>query len=118
MARPMSMSRNTRGPNSRSLSTSKIRGQADEKVALYGLRPVTGLPHSGARVRFRVVREVHWPYWWGTVFVEAAPGAGRQEIATAQPSPHPTEFTSVRRQPDSRSRKKSEASFSFTVQRT
>ncbi|HVR36970.1 MAG TPA: MG2 domain-containing protein, partial [Methylomirabilota bacterium] len=48
------------------LDAPKEAPRLDETVALSGkAMSYTGAPVDGARVRYRVVREVRWPYWWG-----------------------------------------------------
>jgi hypothetical protein len=48
------------------LDAPKAAAKLHDKVALQGkAESYTGAPVDGAAVKWRVVREVRWPYWWG-----------------------------------------------------
>ncbi|MFK5922913.1 MAG: alpha-2-macroglobulin family protein [Verrucomicrobiota bacterium] len=53
-----------------------------EKVTVSGTASAyTGAAIDGARVSYRVVRQVHYPSWWGWCFWWRQPQSGNQEIA-------------------------------------
>jgi hypothetical protein len=102
------------------LDAPKTAAKLDDKVSLQGkAESYTGTAVDGALVKYRVVREVRWPYWWGW-YSWRAPRVqqGSQEIThgTARTETDGTfkiEFTA---KPDPSVSEKDEASFSFSIQ--
>ena len=50
----------------------------------------TGAAVGGAKIRYRVVRQVRYPDWWYWCFAWRTPNAGRRKSPTARPKPRPT----------------------------
>jgi len=101
------------------LEAPKTAAKLNDQVSLTGkAESYTGAAVDGALVRYRVVREVRWPYWWGW-YSWRAPRVqqGSQEIVhgTARTGTDGTfkiEFTA---KPDPSVSEKDEASFSFSI---
>ncbi|MCX7824382.1 MAG: MG2 domain-containing protein [Verrucomicrobiae bacterium] len=102
------------------LDAPKTAPKLNDKVSLQGkAEAYTGAAVDGAKVRWRVVREVRWPYWWHWWDWRGGRGRGSesQEIAhgtaaTATDGTFKVEFTA---KPDPQVEEKSEASFCFRV---
>lgn len=99
------------------LEAPKAAAKLNAKVGLEGKAlSYTAAAVDGAMVKYRVVREVHWPYWWGWYH----PWTGRtasQEIAhgqtqTATDGSFKVEFLA---KPDPAVSEKDEAFFTFMV---
>lgn len=78
----------------------------------------TGAPIDGAAVRWRVVREVHWPIWWegrGFGSRRGVPSSPSQEIAhgTSRTGSDGTFKIAFEAKPDPAVEETSEASFNF-----
>jgi len=101
------------------LDAPKTAAKLNDTVSLQGkAESYTGAAVDGALVKYRVVREVRWPYWWGW-YSWRAPRVqqGSQEIVhgTARTQTDGTfkiEFTA---KPDPSVSEKDEASFSFSI---
>lgn len=101
------------------LDAPKTAAKLNDKVSLQGkAESYTGTAVDGAMVKFRVVREVRWPYWWGW-YSWRAPRVqqGSQEIVhgtarTENDGTFKIEFTA---KPDPSVSEKDEASFSFSI---
>jgi hypothetical protein len=64
------------------LDAPKTAAKLNAKVSLAGhATSYTGAAIDGAKVKFRVVREVRWPYWWGWYSWRRPQAQGSQEIA-------------------------------------
>jgi len=60
----------------------KTAAKLDETVSLTGKTTAyTGAAIDGAKVRYRVVRQVRYPYWWGCCYWWRRPQQTSQEIA-------------------------------------
>jgi len=101
------------------LDAPKTGAKLNERVSVTGhATSYTGAAVDGAEVRYRVVREVRWPYWWGWYYSWRGPRVqGSQEIAhgtgrTATDGSFTVEFTA---RPDPQVSENDEASFSFTL---
>jgi uncharacterized protein YfaS (alpha-2-macroglobulin family) len=97
----------------------KVPGKLGEKVGLEGKATAyTGAAIGGAKVRYRVVREVRFPDWWGRCFWwRPMPSQAAQEIAhgttvTKDDGTFAVEFPA---KPDRSVSEKDEPTFSFTV---
>lgn len=103
-----------------SLDAPKAAPKLNDKVSLQGkAEAYTGAAVDGAKVKWRVVREVRWPYWWHWWGWRGGRGRGSesQEIAhgtaaTATDGTFKIEFAA---KPDPQVEEKSEASFCFRV---
>jgi len=101
------------------LDAPKTAAKLNDTVSLQGkAESYTGAAVDGALVKYRVVREVRWPYWWGW-YSWRAPRVqqGSQEIAhgtarTGSDGTFKVEFTA---RPDPSVSEKDEASFSFSI---
>jgi uncharacterized protein YfaS (alpha-2-macroglobulin family) len=100
------------------LDAPKTAAKLDGKVALTGKATAyTGAAVGGAKVRYRVVRQVRYPDWWGWCFWWRAPRTASQEIAhgtavTAADGSFPIEFVA---KPDPSVLEKDEPVFEFAV---
>jgi hypothetical protein len=101
------------------LDPPKAAAKLGEKVTVSGKAAAyTGAAVGGAKVRWRVVREVSFPAWWSTRFWwRKAPGGDSQEIAhgtstTADDGAFTVEFAA---KPDLAISEKDEPTFSFSV---
>ena len=102
------------------LDAPKTAPKLNDKVNLQGRAEAhTGAAVDGAKVKWRVVREVRWPYWWHCWGWRGGHGRGSesQEVAhgtavTAADGAFKIEFTA---KPDPQVEEKSEASFCFRV---
>jgi hypothetical protein len=104
------------------LEAPKIAPKLNDKVALQGkAEAYTGAAVDGAKVKWRVVREVRWPewwYWWGwSRGGRPSTGSESQEIAhgsalTDTDGTFKLEFVA---KPDPQVDEKSEATFHFRV---
>ncbi len=97
----------------------KVPGKLGEKVAVDGKATAyTGAAIGGAKVRYRVVRQVRFPDWWGAYFWwRPMPPQAAQEIAhgtavTKDDGSFVVEFSA---KPDRAVSEKDEPVFSFTV---
>jgi hypothetical protein len=90
----------------------------NDKVTLAGhATSYTGAAIDGARIRYRVVREVRWPYWWGWYSRRRPEVQPSQEIAhgTAATQPDGSFRIDFVARPDPKVSDKDEASFSYSV---
>ena len=101
------------------LDAPKTAAKLSSTVHLEGTATAyTGAAIGGAKVRYRVVREVRYPIWWRWVFWWAPPrGQGSQEIAhgtalTSADGTFPIEFVA---RPDLSVSEEDEPTFHFTV---
>ena len=103
------------------LEVPKTAPKLNDKVALTGkAEAYTGAAVDGAKVKWRVVREVRWPdwwYWWGWGWRGGGRGSESQEIAhgtamTGADGHFQVEFAA---KPDPQVDPKSEATFRFRV---
>lgn len=101
------------------LEAPKAAPKLAEKVSMQGkAESYTGAAVDGALVKYRVVREVRWPYWWGWYSWRASRmQQGSQEIAhgtarTGSDGTFAVEFTA---KPDPSVSEKDEASFSYSI---
>ncbi len=97
----------------------KVPGKLGEKVGVEGKATAyTGAAIGGAKVRYRVVREVRFPDWWGRCFWwRPMPAQAAQEIAhgtteTKDDGSFAVEFLA---KPERSVSEKDEPTFSFTV---
>ena len=97
----------------------KMPGKLCEKVSVEGKATAyTGAAIGGAKVRYRVVRQVRFPDWWGSCFWwRPMPAQAAQEIAhgtavTKDDGSFTVEFVA---KPDRSVSEKDEPTFSFTV---
>src|SRR5947209_20028052 len=64
------------------LDAPKTAAKLNEKASLAGhAMSYTGAAVDGARVKYRVVRDVRWPYWWGWYSWRRPQVQSSQEIA-------------------------------------
>jgi hypothetical protein len=101
------------------LDAPKVAAKLADTVSLQGkAESYTGAAVDGAPVKWRVVREVRWPVWWGWSHWWRGPQQqGSQEIAhgTARTGTDGTfkiEFTA---KPDPKVSEKDEATFNFSI---
>ena len=101
------------------LEVPKAGAKLNDKVLVPGkAESYTGAAVDGAQVKWRVVREVRWPYWWGWYDSwRVRQVGGSQEIAhgtsmTGADGTFTVEFVA---QPDPKVSEKDEASFSYNV---
>ena len=103
------------------LDAPKIAPKLNDQASLQGkAEAYTGAAVDGAKVKWRVVREVRWPYWWGWWGWRGGRsfhGSESQEIAhgvatTGTDGAFKVEFTA---KPDPQVDEKSEATFNFHV---
>ena len=101
------------------LEAPKIAAKLNDKVTLAGkAEAYTGAAIDGAKVRWRVVREVRWPYWWGWYYRSRVRSvSASQEIAhgiamTGIDGAFQIEFVA---KPDPKVSEKDEASFNFSI---
>jgi hypothetical protein len=100
------------------LDAPKTAAKLNDKVALAGkAEAYTGAALDGAKVKWRVVREVRWPYWWGWYWRPTPRVQGSQEIAhgTATTGIDGTFGVEFNARPDPAVSEKDEASFSFSI---
>ncbi len=100
------------------LEAPKTAPKLADKVSLQGkAESYTGAAVDGAMVKYRVVREVRWPYWWGWYTWRAPRAQGGQEIAhgTARTEADGTFKIEFLAKPDPSVSEKDEASFSFSI---
>ena len=100
------------------LDAPKTAARLNEKVSLAGhATSYTGAAIDGARIRYRVVRDVRWPHWWAWYSGRQPQVQAGQEIAhgtatTESNGSFKVEFVA---KPDPKVSEKDEASFSFSV---
>ena len=100
------------------LDAPKTAAKLNDKVSLAGhAMSYTGAAIDGARVKYRVVREVRWPYWWNWYSWRRPQVQGSQEIAhgiatSEADGSFKIEFLA---RSDPKVSEMDEASFSFTV---
>ncbi len=100
------------------LEAPKTAARLQGKVNLQGkAESYTGAAVDGALVKWRVVRQVRWPYWWGWHWRPTPRVQGSQEIAhgtsrTETDGTFKIEFTA---KPDPAVSEQDEASFNFAV---
>ncbi|MBI3418239.1 MAG: hypothetical protein HY043_23360, partial [Verrucomicrobia bacterium] len=100
------------------LDAPKVAAKLNEKVAVSGkAESYTGAAVDGAKVKWRVVREVRWPYWWGWYSWRSPRTQASQEIAhgTATTSADGAFQVEFFAKPDPAVSEKDEASFTFSV---
>src|SRR5439155_1009173 len=97
----------------------KTAANLNEKVTLQGkAESYTGAAIDGGQVKYRVVREVRWPYWWGWYHSwRMRSVSASQEIAhgTATTEANGTFKIQFVAKPDSKATEKDEASFTFSI---
>ena len=100
------------------LDAPKSAARLNGTVSLQGkAESYNGAAVDGALVKYRVVREVRWPYWFGWYSWRAPRAQGSQEIAhgtaqTDQDGRFTIEFSA---KPDPAVSERDEVSFSFTI---
>ena len=100
------------------LDAPKTAAKLNDKVSLTGrAMSYTGAAIDGARVKYRVVREVRWPYWWSWYSWRRPQTQPGQEIAhgivaTESDGSFKIEFVA---KPDPNVSEKDEVSFSFGI---
>ncbi len=100
------------------LDPPKMPAKLAAKVEISGKATAyTGAAIGGAKVRYRVVRQVRYPAWWGWCFWWRTPQTGSQEIAhgtatTAADGSFSVEFVA---KPDPAVEEKDEPTFAFSV---
>ncbi|MBI2929110.1 MAG: hypothetical protein HYY24_25885 [Verrucomicrobia bacterium] len=101
------------------LDAPKTAAKLNEKVELTGhAMGYTGAAVDSAKVKWRVVREVRWPYWWGWYHswrmrhVSASQEIAHGIATTETDGTFKIEFAA---KPDPRVSEKDEASFSFSI---
>ncbi|MBI3192613.1 MAG: hypothetical protein HYZ36_08105, partial [Pedosphaera parvula] len=101
------------------LDAPKTAAKLNEKVELTGhAMGYTGAAVDSAKVKWRVVREVRWPYWWGWYHswrmrhVSASQEIAHGIATTETDGTFKLEFAA---KPDPRVSEKDEASFSFSI---
>lgn len=101
------------------LDAPKTAAKLNDQVLLQGkAESYTGAAVDGAQIRWRVVREVRWPYWWGWYRSwRARSVSASQEIAngtgtTQADGTFQIEFAA---RPDPKVSESDEASFSFSI---
>jgi uncharacterized protein YfaS (alpha-2-macroglobulin family) len=101
------------------LDAPKTAAKLNDKVSLAGhAMSYTGAAVDGAKVGYRVVREVRWPYWWGWY-----DSWRRRSVSASQEIAHGTATTETDgtfkvefiAKPDPKVSEKDEASFSFAI---
>jgi hypothetical protein len=101
------------------LDAPKSAAKLNDKVTLQGkAESYTGAAIDGAQVKYRIVREVRWPYWWGWYHSWRMRGVSTsQEIAhgTATTETDGTFKIEFVAKPDPKVSEKDEASFSFSI---
>ena len=100
------------------LEAPKTAPKLNDKVSLQGKATAyTGAAVDGAKVRYRVVRQVRYPDWWSWWYWWRAPQSASQEIAhgtttTQADGTFPIEFVA---RPDLSVAEKEEPTFQFSV---
>jgi uncharacterized protein YfaS (alpha-2-macroglobulin family) len=101
------------------LDAPKVAAKLNDKVSLIGkAESYTGAAVDGAKVKWRVVREVRWPWWWGWYDSWRVRQIGAsQEIAhgTATTGTDGTFTIEFVAKPDPQVAEKDEATFSFSI---
>ncbi|MFM1770385.1 MAG: hypothetical protein RJA22_2914 [Verrucomicrobiota bacterium] len=100
------------------LEAPRIAAKLNERVAVPGrAEAYTGAAVGGAQVKWRVVREVRWPDWWGWFRPSGMPRGESQEIAHGTAATGPDGLFTVEfiARPDPKVSDQDEASFSYTV---
>ena len=100
------------------LEAPKTAAKLNDQVSLTGKSEAyTGAAIDGAKVKWRVVREVRWPYWWGWYWRPTPRMQGSQEIAhgTSTTGAEGTFAIQFLAKPDPAVSEKDEASFSFSI---
>ncbi len=100
------------------LDAPKTAARLNDKVSLQGhALSYTGAAVDGAQVKYRIVREVRMPYWWGWYYWRPSRHQGSQEIAhgvatTDAGGSFPIEFLA---KPDVSVSEKDEPTFVFRI---
>ncbi|PYJ62538.1 MAG: hypothetical protein DME24_03570 [Verrucomicrobia bacterium] len=101
------------------LDAPKTATKLNDKVSLTGHAiSYTGAAIDGAKVKYRVAREVRWPYWWGWYdswrrrSIPASQEIAHGAVATDTGGSFKIEFVA---RPDPKVSEKDEASFSFSI---
>jgi uncharacterized protein YfaS (alpha-2-macroglobulin family) len=101
------------------LAAPKIAAKLSDKVRLQGkAESYTGAAIDGAQVKYRIVREVRWPYWWGWYrswrmrSVSASQEIAHGTATTETDGTFKLEFVA---KPDPKVSPEDEASFSFSI---
>src|SRR6266480_3461497 len=101
------------------LDAPKTAAKLNDKLSLTGrAMSYTGAAIDGARVKYRVVREVRWPYWWGWYdswrrpSISASQEIAHGAVATDRGGSFKIEFVA---KPDPKVSEEDEASFSFSI---
>ncbi|HKS36315.1 MAG TPA: alpha-2-macroglobulin family protein [Verrucomicrobiae bacterium] len=101
------------------LDAPKSAAKLSDKVTLQGkAESYTGAAIDGAQVKYRVIREVRWPYWWGWYRSwRVRSVSASQEIAhgTATTQTDGTFGIEFVAKPDPKVSPEDEASFSFSI---
>lgn len=100
------------------LDAPKTAAKLNDKVVLTGkAESYTGAAVDGAMVKYRIVREVRWPWWWGWYGWRSPRAQGSQEIAhgTATTGADGVFNIEFNAKPDPSVSEKDEASFSFSI---
>jgi hypothetical protein len=101
------------------LEAPKTAAKLNEKVALEGkAESYTGAAIDGGQVKYRVVREVRWPYWWGWYH-----SWRMRRVSASQEIAHGTAITKTDgtftiqfvAKPDPKTSETDEASFTFSI---
>jgi hypothetical protein len=101
-----------------SLERPETAAKLNSEVTLKGKAAAyTGAAINGAKVRYRVVREVRYPIWWGWCYWWRMPQSGSQEIARGNAMTEADGSFSVRfvAKPDLSVAEKDEPIFQYTV---
>jgi hypothetical protein len=96
----------------------KTAAKLNDKVSLTGKADAyTGAAIDGAKVKWRVVREVRWPYWWGWYWRPTPRVQASQEIAHGTATTEPNGIFQIEffAKPDPAVSEKDEASFAFSI---
>ena len=101
------------------LEAPKTAAKLSDKVTLQGkAESYTGAAIDGAQVKYRIVRDVRWPYWWGWYrswrmrSVSASQEIAHGTATTATDGTFRIEFVA---KPDPKVSAEDEASFSFSI---
>ena len=100
------------------LDAPKTAAKLNDKVSFAGkAESYTGAAVDGALVKYRIVREVRWPWWWGWYGWRSPRAQGSQEIAHGTASTGADGVFSIEfnAKPDPSVSEKDEASFRFSI---